>query len=158
MSRDLHEIPVQTTFARWSCHTYANRVTFTTPVRYAHGPDSFRQKARAPRPGPGRRPRLPGRPGCEAHERRSLTRTSPRAARRRGSRTRSGSSAPGRCRTEQAAASSAGPGYRSADGEARRRVVTGPVDRLDREALRSGGRLHEGVEVPEPGRRNPRVG
>src|SRR5262245_29752895 len=38
---------------------------------------------------------------------------------------------------------SAGPAYRSADGEARRRVVPGPVDRLEREALRGGGRPHE---------------
>ena len=76
-------------------------------------------------------------------------RTSPSAARRGGGRARSGSSAPGRCRTEQAAASSAGPGYGSADGEAPPRVVTGPVDRLDREALRGGGRLHDGVDVAD---------
>src|SRR5262245_20047713 len=65
---------------------------------------------------------------------------------------------PAGCRTEQAAASSAGPGYRSAHGEARRRVVTGLVDRLDREALRGGGRPHDGVEETEPGRGNYRVG
>src|SRR5262245_37568593 len=65
---------------------------------------------------------------------------------------------PAGCRTEQPAASSAGPGYLSAHGEARRRVVTGLVDRLDREALRGGGRPHDGVEVTEPGRGNSRVG
>lgn len=65
---------------------------------------------------------------------------------------------PAGCRTEQAAASSAGPGYLSADGVARRRVVTGLVDRLEREALRGGGRLHDGVDVTEPRRGNSRVG
>src|SRR3954465_13772185 len=95
--------------------------------------------------------------GCDAHE----PVTDPHAPYRGPARPAGrgvGPPRPAGCRTEQAAASSAGPGYLSADGEARRRVVTGLVDRLEREALRGGGRPHEGVEVTEPWRANSRVG